>query len=77
MRENFEYMGKHVAIAMTEAGDQATITIDGRDFTIERNDVGEPEDNYIKLWMCPDVYTMTLTPEEMAQYIITYWHQHS
>ena len=76
MREKFDYLGKHVAIAMDKTGDKAVITIDGKEFKVHVHPVGKPEDNYIRLWMCHDAYFMSETPEGLARHIVKYWHQY-
>lgn len=68
-------MGKSYKIDMEKSGNKATITISRKKFEIHKHTAGKPEDNYIQLWMCPDAYVMTETPEKMAQHIICYWHQ--
>lgn len=77
MRDEFNYMGKHVKITMNDAGDVATIAIDDKKFKATLHTEGKPEDNYIKLWMCEDAYLMTESPELMAKHIIEYWHQYT
>ena len=77
MRSEFQYMGKSVKVAMSESGNAASLMIDDKKFDIMLHTAGEPEDNYIKLWMCEDAYTMTESPEMMAKHIIEYWHQYT
>ncbi len=73
---DFEYMGKKVKIAIQKSGDKGTVTVDGKKFNIHQHTAGEPDDNYIRLWMCDDAYLMTETPEQLAQHIVQYWHQY-
>ena len=75
MRDKFSYMGRDVKISMNKAQDTATIKVDNKDFKIHLHTEGKPEDNYIRLWMCPEAYTMTETPEAMAKHIFRYWYQ--
>ena len=75
MKDKFTYMGKDVKISVNKAGDEAAITIVKKKFTAMLHTEGKPEDNYIRLWKCPDGYTMTETPEKMAKHIVEYWHQ--
>lgn len=75
MSIKFKYMGKSPKIDINESGNKATITIDRKKFEIHKHTGGKPEDNYIQLWMCPNAYVMTETPEKMARHIIHYWHQ--
>ncbi len=75
MAKQLSYMGKTAKIDMDKSGDKASITIDKKKFDIHVHAVGKPEENYIRLWMCHDAYTMTETPEKMAKHIIRYWHQ--
>jgi hypothetical protein len=77
MKNEFMYMGKNAKIDMNKAGDAAKLIINGKEFKIRLHTEGKPEDNYIKLWMCEDAYTMTESPELMAKHIIEYWHQYS
>jgi hypothetical protein len=74
-KDKFSYMGKNVDISLNKTGDAATITIDKKKFPIKLHTEGKPEDNYIRLWMCPDAYSMADTPEHMARHIVEYWHQ--
>ena len=76
MKDKFDYMGKHAEIEMNNAGDKAKITIEGKVFNAKLHTEGKPEDNFIKLWMCDESYTMTESPELMAKNIIEYWHQY-
>lgn len=75
MENAFTYMGKSVHIDLNKAGDKANVTIDGEPFKAMLHTEGKPEDNYIKLWMCPDAYTMFETPEALARHLVEYWHQ--
>jgi hypothetical protein len=75
MREKFKYMGRDVKISMNKSETEATITIEKKHFKTRLHTEGKPEDNYIKLWMCPEAYTMTETPEAMAKHIVQYWYQ--
>ena len=75
MKVKFSYMGKDVKVKINKAGDEAKITIDQKKFMAMLHTAGEPKDNYIRLWMCPDGYLMTETPEQMARHIVQYWHQ--
>jgi hypothetical protein len=68
-------MGKDVNISLNKTGDAATITIDKKKFYIKLHTEGKPDDDFIRLRMCPDAYSMTETPEQMARHIVEYWHQ--
>lgn len=76
MKSEFSYMGKQVKIEKNKAEDAAKLRIDHKTFNIMLHTKGKPEDNYIKLWMCQDAYTMMESPELMAKHIIEYWHQY-
>lgn len=77
MASEFSYHGKQVRVAINDAGDAATIDIDGKMFETMLHTEGSEEDNFIKLWMCPGSYVMTESPELMAKNIIDYWHQYT
>lgn len=77
MRDEFPYKGKKVKIKMSKNGKTATLKIDGKEFEAKLHQMGKPEDNYIKLWMCPNAYVMTESPELMAKHLIDYWYQYA
>lgn len=76
MRDEFDYMGKHVKISLNKKGDVATVDIDGKEFKAMLHFHGELEDNYIKYWMCEEAYSMFESPELLAKHIIEYWYQY-
>ena len=71
------YRGKSYTVDLSQAGDKVTVTVEGKPFKAMLHTQGKPEDNYIKLWMCEDAYSMFESPDDLARHVIEHWYQFS